>query len=63
MRGLAKILGDTDHWRSQWTLDALQLQNTTIQTIIQASMDYDRLASHLYKAANGNCTNEKREIS
>lgn len=62
MRGLAKILGDTDHWRSQWTLDALQLRNTTIQTSIQASMDYAQLASHLFKLANGNCTNEERNI-
>jgi hypothetical protein len=52
MRGLAKIMGDTDHWRSQWMMDALQLKKRTIQTITQASTDYDRLAHTLCNSDN-----------
>ena len=52
MRGLAKIMGDTDHWRSQWMMDALQLKKRTIQTITQASTNYDRLANTLCNSDN-----------
>lgn len=50
MRGLAKIMGDTSHWRSEWMMDALQLKKRTIQTITQASTSYDRLAHILYQS-------------
>lgn len=52
MRGLAKIMGDTGHWRSEWMMDALQLKKRTIQTITQASTNYDRLAHTLCNSDN-----------
>lgn len=48
VRGLAKLLGDTDSWRSVWTPEALRLQiHTAVPKIIQASVEYDRLAEAL----------------
>jgi len=52
IRGMAKIMGDTDHWRSGWMMDALQLKKRTIQTITQASTNYDRLARILCNSEN-----------
>ena len=47
IQGMCKILGDTDDWRSQWMMTAMNLRHRTIQTMIQATTDYDRLADAL----------------
>jgi hypothetical protein len=47
IRGMAKIMGDTDTWRSRWMMDALRLKTRSIQTLAQATTDYDRLAGAL----------------
>ena len=47
IRGMAKIMGDTDTWQSNWTMDALHLKARGIQTLAQATTDYDRLAKAL----------------
>lgn len=47
IRGITKIKGDTDISRSVWMMDALRLKKRSIQTIVQASADYDRLADVL----------------
>ena len=47
MRGMAKIMGDTDTWRSEWMMDALRLKARSIQTLAQATASYDHLADAL----------------
>lgn len=57
VRGLAKLLGDSDSWRSMWMEEALQLRVHTIQTIVQASTDYDRLAETLADGSTSHAPN------
>jgi hypothetical protein len=55
IQGLCKILGDTNDWRSHWMMTAIKLRHCTIQTTIQATADYDRLADALTaRQTNGN---------
>lgn len=63
IRGLTKILGDTSHWRSEWTMVALELESRTIQTITQASLDYDQLADILYNTNDGICIEDEKSNS
>ena len=58
---MAKIMGDTETWRSRWMIDALRLRTKTIQTITQATTDYDRLASAL-GSTSGDKTDENLSI-
>lgn len=53
MCGLCRIQGDTDKWRSVWMVEALGLQRSEIDTLMQASTNYDKLAEALIARQNG----------
>jgi hypothetical protein len=57
--GLCKLLGDTDDWRSHWMMTAMNLRHRTIQTMIQATADYDRLADALLDRRNTGSQDER----